>query len=238
MTNAPTTRSPTPRTPPRPAPGRAGRSPRWALLAAILILVMAMAALWGLLRPTALRLPPPDTTPLTAAESRQLKELVAKAVALEKRIEALRPHGTYILIDTGRNRLTLVKADKEVLTAVCSTGSGRSLAEGGRRRRQWYFDTPRGEFFIRAKHPNPVWIKPDWAFLEEGEPIPRGLAERLAPAELGAYAMDLGEGYLIHGTLYTRALGLSVTHGCVRLGDEDLETVYNTVRIGTPVYIF
>ena len=51
-----------------------------------------------------------------------------------------------------------------------------------------------------------------------GEPLPRSLEERLAPAELGAYAMDIGDGYLIHGTLYTRALGLSITHGCVRLG--------------------
>ena len=50
--------------------------------------------------------------------------------------------------------------------------------------------------------------------------------------------MDLGDGYLIHGTLYERALGLSITHGCVRLGDKDLESVYKTVRIGTPVYIF
>jgi L,D-transpeptidase YbiS len=56
--------------------------------------------------------------------------------------------------------------------------------------------------------------------------------------ELGAYAMDLGDGYLIHGTLYQRALGLSITHGCVRLGDADLETVYRKVRVGTPVYIF
>jgi L,D-transpeptidase YbiS len=91
---------------------------------------------------------------------------------------------------------------------------------------------------VRAKHPNPVWVKPDWAFLEVGEPIPRDLAARLAPTELGDYAMDLGDGYLIHGTLYERALGLSITHGCVRLGARDLDTVYHTIRIGTRVYIF
>ena len=47
-----------------------------------------------------------------------------------------------------------------------------------------------------------------------------------------------GQTVVIHGTLYERALGLSITHGCVRLGDRDLETVYKTVRIGTQVYIF
>ena len=179
----------------------------------------------------------PDTTPLTEAERRELRTLARRADELEAQIRALRPRGTYLIIDTGRNRLTLVRSDKEALTAVASTGSGRALVDPPRKRR-WVFDTPRGEFFIRAKHPNPVWIKPDWAFLEEGEPIPRQLAERLAPMELGDYAMDLGDGYLIHGTLYPRALGLSVTHGCVRLGDDDLDHVYHTVRIGTPVYIY
>ena len=179
----------------------------------------------------------PDLTPLTESERRELRDLRRRAEATESKIRALRPRGTYLIIDTGRNRLTLVKSDKPVLEAVCSTGSGRALADPARKRR-WVFDTPRGEFYIRAKHPSPVWIKPDWAFLEEGEPIPRKLAERLAPMELGDYAMDLGDGYLIHGTLYPRALGLSVTHGCVRLGDDDLDTVYHTARIGTPVYIY
>jgi len=179
----------------------------------------------------------PDLTPLTESERRELRDLRRRSESTEAKINALRPQGTYLVIDTGRNRLTLVKAEKPILEAVCSTGSGRALADPVRKRR-WTFDTPRGEFFIRAKHPNPVWIKPDWAFLEEGEPIPRKLAERLAPMELGDYAMDLGDGYLIHGTLYPRALGLSVTHGCVRLGDDDLDTVYHTARIGTPVYIY
>lgn len=183
--------------------------------------------------------PTADLMPLDAAGQKELKALKGRADGLEKRLLALRPRSstTYLVIDTGRNLLSLYEDGAETLRAVCSTGSGRALLDPARKRR-WVFDTPRGEFFVRAKHPNPVWIKPDWAFLEVGEPIPRRLAERLAPAELGAYAMDLGDGYLIHGTLYQRALGLSITHGCVRLGDKDLDTVYHKVRIGTPVYIF
>ena len=183
--------------------------------------------------------PAPDLTPLDASLRREHQALEARAQALERKIAALRPGPgkTYVVIDTGRNLLSLYENGQETLRATCSTGSGRALLDPARKRR-WVFDTPRGEFFIRAKHPNPVWIKPDWAFLEVGEPIPRGIAERLAPAELGAYAMDLGDGYLIHGTLYQRALGLSITHGCVRLGDQDLDTVYHRVKIGTAVYIF
>ena len=183
--------------------------------------------------------PAADATPLDASGEKELKTLKARGDSLEQKLEALkpRPATTYVVIDTGRNLLSVYENGRESVHAVCSTGSGRALVDPARKRR-WVFDTPRGEFFIKAKHPDPVWIKPDWAFLEVGEPLPRSLEERLAPAELGAYAMDIGDGYLIHGTLYQRALGLSITHGCVRLGDKDLETVYGKVRVGTPVYIF
>lgn len=217
-----------------PAPG--GGSRRLALVSSVLILVLVLAAL--VYRTHLRRLEaPPGTMPLSAAEQREFRALEQRADSLSGQIAALRPSGTFIVIDTGRNLLSLYKNGEKAHEAVCSTGSGRALSDPVRRR-LWVFDTPRGEFFIRNKYPNPVWVKPDWAFLEEGEPVPRDLAARLAPTELGAYAMDLGDGYLIHGTLYERALGLSITHGCVRLGDRDLETVYKSVRIGTPVYIY
>ena len=50
--------------------------------------------------------------------------------------------------------------------------------------------------------------------------------------------MSIGDGYLIHGTIYKRFLGMPVTHGCVRLNDEDLEAIFNTLSIGSKVYIF
>jgi L,D-transpeptidase YbiS len=212
---------------------------RRARLAAALgaILGLALLVLWLRSGPPRVPPAPPDPKPLDAAGLRELGDLRGRARTLEERIAALAPKGTYVVIDTGRNLLTLVVDGKPSLTAVCSTGSGRALADP-ERRRFWVFDTPRGEHFVRRKYPQPVWIKPDWAFLEEGEPIPKSIAERLAPAELGAFAMDLGDGYLIHGTLYQRALGLSITHGCVRLGDHDLKMVYGAIKIGTPVYIF
>lgn len=212
------------------------RASRWLL--GLLVAAGAAAALVFVLT-RAPEAPAPDLRPLDATGQKDLKSLVARADGLQQKLVSLRPRSgvTYVVIDTGRNLLSLYEGGKETLRAVCSTGSGRALLDPVRKRR-WVFDTPRGEFFIRAKHPEPVWIKPDWAFLEVGEPIPRKLAERLAPTELGAYAMDLGDGYLIHGTLYQRALGMSITHGCVRLGDADLDTVYHKVRIGTPVYIY
>ena len=154
-----------------------------------------------------------------------------------KRIGALAPRGVYLLIDTGTNRLYLMRNRCILRAAVCSTGSGRFLPDPPRQR-EWTFDTPKGFFQIRRKVEDPVWTKPDWAFIEDGEPIPKRQSDRVTPDELGDYAMDLGDGYLIHGTLYERSLGMSVTHGCVRLGAKDLEAIFKAVRIGTPVYIF
>ncbi len=84
---------------------------------------------------------------------------------------------------------------------------------------------------------NPIWRKPDWAFLQNGLTPPTNPEDRLAANELGDYSLDLGDGLYIHGTLYTRLLGMNVTHGCIRVGDEALEQIYRTVAIGTPVFI-
>lgn len=100
------------------------------------------------------------------------------------------------------------------------------------------FRYPRGVFKVTSKVTDPWWRKPDWAFLEDNEPIPSDPSQRLDPEMLGAYAMRFGDNYFIHGTIYERLLGVSVTHGCVRLGSDDLKKLFDMVPIGTPVYIF
>jgi L,D-transpeptidase YbiS len=120
---------------------------------------------------------------------------------------------------------------------MCSVGSGASLAEPGGGR-EWTFATPRGRFQVLSKLRNPVWKKPDWAFIEEGKPVPTNPGERFEYGQLGEFGLYFGDGYLIHGTLYERLLGRSVSHGCVRLGRDDLRALYAATRIGTPIYIF
>ena len=101
------------------------------------------------------------------------------------------------------------------------------------------FKTPKGEFKIRGKVTSPVWKKPDWAFVEEGLPVPSSNHHsRFESGVLGDYALNLGDGYMIHGTLYQRFLGLPVTHGCIRLNDENLELVYKSLLVGSKVYIY
>lgn len=161
------------------------------------------------------------------------KAVAAARLALSK----LRPTGLYIVIDTHANKLSLRKDDNILIQADCSTGSGGELIDSTTGRR-WVFNTPRGIFKINSKLAQPWWRKPDWAFIEENEEIPKNERERYDPEMLGDYALGFGDGYFIHGTIYERLLGVSVTHGCVRLGSEDLKKIYEKVPIGTPVYIF
>jgi hypothetical protein len=169
----------------------------------------------------------PDDQKEAARELRKARQALAK----------MRPSRSYIVIDTHANLLTLRKNDLILLKATCSTGSGGELTDSLTGRR-WVFDTPQGVFKITTKLVEPWWRKPDWAFIEENESIPQDPSERLDSEMLGDYALGFGDDYYIHGTIYERLLGVNVTHGCVRLGSEDLRKLYDTVPIGTPVYIF
>lgn len=171
------------------------------------------------------------------ADRKRLTDLRAENSILRSRLRSLNPDGIYIFIDTARNRLFLRYGNRTIREAIVSTGSGNILKDSDGRRK-WVFDTPRGEFTVKTKYVAPSWTKPDWAFIEEDETIPKNFKDRVENGVLGDYALGFGDGYFIHGTLYTRLLGRSVTHGCIRVGDEDLRAIYTTAGIGTKIYIF
>ena len=172
-----------------------------------------------------------------APRDRDAARLVAEQERLETALERKVPRGTWIVIDQTHNRLRLMRGDETVLEAPCSAGSGMVLKDGTNGR-VWVFDTPRGRFEVISKMENPVWRKPDWAFVEEGEAIPKNPANRLEYGSLGEYALYFGNGFMIHGTLYERLLGRPVSHGCIRVGKEPLREVYKQSPIGTPIYIY
>jgi len=179
------------------------------------------------------------------------------------------------------------------------------------------FSTPIGKFRIVSKEENPVWVPPDWHYVEEarknglrvvrlsrgdsidaatgnatvpvresgvwtwlgGEKttpasgrvlkvkgdtiveIANGIERELPPGQmivagnslvipplgvkqrrfdrvLGSYRLNLGDGYALHGTLQTSQLGSSVSHGCIRLGDQDIATLYSIANVGDEVVIY
>jgi len=178
-----------------------------------------------------------SAVPVQETKESELKQRRTRIRDFERRHAALTPRRSYLVIDTPGNRFALMDGTRVQRAGVCSTGSYVLLKSNDDR--QWIFRTPRGRYFIQLKKTNPVWVKPDWAFIEEGLPVPGpGARERYEPNVLGDYAMSIGDGYLIHGTLYQRLLGQPVTHGCIRMGDADLEAIYKSLAVGSPVYIY
>lgn len=156
---------------------------------------------------------------------------------LKSKYYKLQPKRPYIIVNTAANNIRLMDKGQTIHRGTCSTGSYVLLKASGQR--EWLFKTPRGKFRVTVKLKNPWWFKPDWAYVEEGLPIPsKESPKRYQPGVLGDYALGFGNGYLIHGTLYKRQLGLPVTHGCVRLADEDMQLVFKTLTHGSHVYVY
>ena len=101
--------------------------------------------------------------------------------------------------------------------------------------------TPLGETFIRYKVKNPDWYPPKSIIKEhedDGEILPR-VVKSGPNNPLGAYALklDVDGGYLLHGTNKKYGIGMKVSHGCIRLRNDDIKTIFHNVSIGTKVKI-
>lgn len=144
--------------------------------------------------------------------------------------------GVVITVDTTNNRAYLFRDGALVLEAPAATGMNKELRKGNRR---WFFYTPKGRHVVQRKVVNPVWTKPDWAYVEEGKPIPSyDHPSRKVRGILGSRALDLGEGILIHGTNDPSSIGKKVSHGCIRLSDAELRKIFAAAEVGTEVHIF
>jgi L,D-transpeptidase ErfK/SrfK len=100
--------------------------------------------------------------------------------------------------------------------------------------------TPLGLTRVIQKQKDPTWFPPESVrkeHAEAGDPLP----PKVGPGPdnpLGAYAMRLAAGngtYLIHGTNNPIAVGLAVTHGCIRMYPDDVAALFPLIPVGTPV---
>jgi L,D-transpeptidase ErfK/SrfK len=100
--------------------------------------------------------------------------------------------------------------------------------------------TPLGLTHVIQKIKNPVWYPPESVrkeHLAAGDPLPPKVPSG-PDNPLGLFAMRLAAGngtYLIHGTNNPIAVGLAVTHGCIRMYPSDVEALFPLVPVGTPV---
>jgi hypothetical protein len=200
----------------------------------------------------------------------------------------------YLVVSIADHRLWFRDGDSVLFTTEIATGSGRVLERSGSDT-HWRFETPRGRLTVISKDLDPVWVPPDWHYVEEAQrrglgvvrlnrgdrlPVgdgsfitvdgsdvvkefpdgrrvaadtgegreivaagniivpPFGTNQRKYRGVMGTHRLNIGDGYAIHGTNRPETVGRSVSHGCVRLRNDDIAALYEMVPIGTPVYIY
>jgi hypothetical protein len=205
------------------------------------------------------------------------------------------PHDRpYLVISLEERHLWYKLRGAILFSTQVATGSGKTMVkEGGAS--AWKFETPRGRLVVRSKEEAPVWVPPDWHYVEqsrkrglgllrlelgqslavadgsvitvEGNDVvrvlpdgrrdvlpatdgreivvegkvlvpPLGTTQRRYEGVLGTHRLNMGDGYALHGTNQPQTVGRAVSHGCVRLRNEDIAKLYAMVEVGTPVYIY
>lgn len=119
----------------------------------------------------------------------------------------------WVLIDKSENTLSLKIDDEIVKIYPVSTGKNNS--------------SPVGEYVIKYRYTHPVWF-------HKGEIVPADDPKNfLGTRWLG---FDLPK-YGIHGTIEPELIGQSVSSGCIRMRNEDVQELYDLIPIGTKVVI-
>src|SRR5690348_10389862 len=102
--------------------------------------------------------------------------------------------------------------------------------------------TPLGTTHVIAKIKHPSWYPPESIRKEHaanGDPIPKVVGPG-PDNPLGDFALRLAAGngeYLIHGTNNPTAVGMAVTHGCIRMYPEDVAALFPLIASGTRVWL-
>lgn len=102
------------------------------------------------------------------------------------------------------------------------------------------WETPLGDASVVAKAVNPTWYVPASVRQEHaanGDPLP-AVVPPGPDNPLGTRVLQLNlPGYLIHGTNKPYGVGMRVSHGCIRMYPENIETLYDLVAVGESVQI-
>jgi len=133
----------------------------------------------------------------------------------------------YLLLRLSEHRVYLKDDD------VVPASEGFRVAIGKLR-----YPTPTGRFLV-----NEMVKDPDFLVFDFNNPKGRDRG-RIPPGPnnpLGKRWIAFAEahGWIIgfHGTTKTHLLGQSVSHGCVRMRNEDIVKIFDRIKLGTPVVV-
>jgi len=94
----------------------------------------------------------------------RLDKLRSDVDRVEVKLDDSQDTNQTIIVSTAENKVYVRREGKTIFEAVCSTGKGTTMVIDGR---TMIFNTPTGAFRIQSKEENPVWVPPDWHFVEE-----------------------------------------------------------------------
>ncbi|HWI62949.1 MAG TPA: L,D-transpeptidase family protein [Symbiobacteriaceae bacterium] len=161
----------------------------------------------------------PLKVPLAGLVMAAVLALSSPAMAAETRTQGLGPNPptpTGILINLPAR--TLYYYVDGSLVRVFPVGIGRTPV-GDR--------TPTGAYRIQNKAVNPWWLPP-WG----GDIVPPGPTN-----PLGTRWMAFNGSYGIHGNIDPNSIGGTVSAGCIRMFNADVEWLYDQVGVGLPVNV-
>ncbi len=128
------------------------------------------------------------------------------------------PRGTHLVLSLSERRVYLYRDDREIASYPVAIGK-----EG--------WETPTGTFKVIDKVRDPAWEHP-WT----GEIVPPGPENPLGTRWIGFWTD--GTNYIgFHGTPNEELVGQAVSHGCVRMKNQDILSLFEQVHLGVTVTV-
>lgn len=150
-------------------------------------------------------------------EDMELNKINIPEIDIEFKSEI--PGGDFIIINKSNNTLYHFKG-KEIIKKY-PVATGKSVEY-----------TPEGKFTIVVKH-----INPTWGGAGVSKPIKGGAPNNPLGKRWMGLSIKGGGSYGIHGNANQGSIGTYASLGCVRMFNEDVESFYEIIPIGTPVWI-
>jgi lipoprotein-anchoring transpeptidase ErfK/SrfK len=120
-------------------------------------------------------------------EAQRLAQIAAREKQLAAKEEELAPRNTpYIVVSLAERRMLYLRGDDTLYKAPVAVGSGKTLVMGGTTKR---FITPRGRMAITHKELDPVWVPPNWHYIEYARQRGMGIRDMssASPGALSGY---------------------------------------------------
>lgn len=147
------------------------------------------------------------------------KHLKSKDFVYRDTISQPPSEGKWIAINKSKRILTLYQNTSVIKKYPIAVGNPSTL-------------TPEGKFTIVCKVKNPVWGGGGYAAPVAGGSPNNPLGYRWMGLSVGG-----GGSYGVHGNNSPYSIGLDVSHGCIRMINSDVESLFDIVPVGINIWI-